>query len=210
MHDSEEYGVLRFPLKEIAGMIGCPLSHMRELADKGVLTGSDGAFEGYTYTPTYAGKKGAPVVLVPACDGPVWFSRRMVRDEWRRHQQGASTRFGPGGKHPESDSPTRRDGERQGAPPTARQGRGAMVLGSVSIHGVVDGNADARGRQPENRSGEISPLKANPRQGQRWWKSEAGITAHGRELGIPAKRGESIAAYKDRLFAAERKGHSAQ
>ena len=204
MHDSSEYGVLRFPLREIATMTGAPLPLLRELAEKGVLSGTDSKFDGYWHTPTHGRVKGPPVLLVAGSDGPVWFSRRMVRDEWRRQRAGASTRFGPGGEQPDRHSPTRRDGERQGespnSTPSARRSDGAMVLGSVSINGVVDGNADARGRQPKNRSGDRSPGTSKPPAG--WHKSEKGILAMGTYLGLPAQRGESTTAYKDRLFAA--------
>ena len=35
-----------------------------------------------------------------------------------------------------------------------------------------------------------------------WWRTNEGIEAKGRELGIPAKRGEPWPEYKARLFAA--------
>ena len=75
-----------------------------------------------------------------------------------------------------------------------------MVLGSISINGVVDGNADARGRQPKNRSSERSPGKAKPAKG--WHKTVEGCNAMGAWLGIRANPGETQPAYKDRLFAA--------
>ena len=41
MHDSEEYGVLRWSLREIAQAIGCRVTLLRDLAEKKVLKGAD-------------------------------------------------------------------------------------------------------------------------------------------------------------------------
>lgn len=88
-HDSEEYGLLRWPLKEIAQAIGAPLSLLKELVDKDVLKGGDKALEqAFVYTPVSGRKKGAPVELVPQQKGPVWFSSRMVTDEHIRQKKG--------------------------------------------------------------------------------------------------------------------------
>ena len=42
-----------------------------------------------------------------------------------------------------------------------------------------------------------------------WWRTNDGIEAKGRELGMPAKRGEDWPVYKDRLFAAINRGEQA-
>jgi hypothetical protein len=85
MHDSDEYGVLRWPLKEIANAAGIALKLLRELVDKGVLKGDDKNYPGYTFSPTHAGKKGEPVQLLePTMGEPCWFSSRFVRDEYIR------------------------------------------------------------------------------------------------------------------------------
>lgn len=60
---------------------------------------------------------------------------------------------------------------------------------------------DAEGQSRKNRLGDKSPENPKPQtNGQGWWKTEAGITAHGKAIGIPPKRGESTADYKARLF----------
>lgn len=94
MHDSDEYGLLRWPLSEIAHSIGCPPKLLKELADKKVLKGTDrGLCEAYVYTPRHAGQNGEPVTLIEAQLGPIWFSSRMVRDEHVRHQRGKNSRY---------------------------------------------------------------------------------------------------------------------
>lgn len=87
LHDQEEYGVARWPLKEIAQAVGAPVTKIKSLVSKGVLKGADAGqqCEALVFTPTGAGrKKGTPVTLVPTQDGPVWFSSRMVEDEYKR------------------------------------------------------------------------------------------------------------------------------
>lgn len=93
MHDAEEYGVLRWPLADIASAAGAPLKLLRELVDKGVLRGSDTQAPEYVFTPTHAGKKGDPVVLIEAGPGPCWYCGRFVKDEYVRQRRGDSTRF---------------------------------------------------------------------------------------------------------------------
>lgn len=94
MHDSEEYGTLRWSLKEIAQAVGCKLFEVKALITKGVLKGCDsGACEPFVYTPRSGRKDGDPVTLVGTQDGPIWYSSRMVRDEYVRTIRGESTRF---------------------------------------------------------------------------------------------------------------------
>lgn len=94
LHDSEgEYGVLRWPLKDIANAASAPMTLVRELVAKGVLKGADKGAEPYVYRPKHAGKVGDPVILVAPGDGPVWYSSRFVRDEYVRLRRGESTRF---------------------------------------------------------------------------------------------------------------------
>lgn len=106
-HNSDEYGILRWPLGDVANAIGAPIKLLRELSDKGVLKGTDKACAAYVYIPRHAGKNGTPVILLPANDGPCWYSSRMVRDEYLRQHRGASTRFGGsnGGHEDDNDPP---------------------------------------------------------------------------------------------------------
>jgi hypothetical protein len=121
LHDSDEYGVIRWPLDELAHAAGVPLKLARELVAKGVLKGSDSGAEPFTHTPSHAGKKGEPVVLVHVDGGPVWYCSRFVRDEWIRGRRGASTRFDSENQPSRSPtrSPTRPVGERLGDGPSS-------------------------------------------------------------------------------------------
>lgn len=100
MHDSDEYGLLRWPLKEIAQAAGASMTHVRELADKGVLKGADkGECVAYIYTPRSGRKDGTPVTLIPTQAGPIWYSSRMVKDEYVRTIRGESGGSGESPKH---------------------------------------------------------------------------------------------------------------
>lgn len=93
MHDSDEYGVLRWPLADIAQAAGLPIKLLHELTRKGVLKGADANAPDYRWAPTHAGKQGDPVTLVVAGDGPCWYCSRFVKDEHKRDRRGANTRF---------------------------------------------------------------------------------------------------------------------
>jgi hypothetical protein len=94
LHDSDEYGVLRWELREIARAVGCPLALLKELTSKGVLKGCDkGSCEAMIFTPRHAGRDGDPAILLASQPGPLWFSSRFIRDEYVRQKRGESTRF---------------------------------------------------------------------------------------------------------------------
>lgn len=120
LHDADEYGLVRWPLLDLARAAGVSLSRAKELADKGVLKGSDGGAEDYVFRPFHAGKHGNPVVLAEAKGGPLWYSSRLVRDEWVRRRRGAGSHFGPANPSPQwaasqspSQSPKGGIGDRQ-------------------------------------------------------------------------------------------------
>jgi hypothetical protein len=94
--DSDEHGVLRWPLAEVANAVGCKLAPLKSLVRKGVMKGADSGerMDALVFTPRHAGKSGDPVELLPAQDGPIWYSSRMVRDEYVRLRRGEGTRFG--------------------------------------------------------------------------------------------------------------------
>lgn len=96
LHDAEEYGLLRWPLKDIAQAISCKLHELRALQTKGVLKGADDGEQcaAFIFTPRHAGKDGIQVTLVASQAGPVWYSSRMVTDEHIRKKRGEETRFG--------------------------------------------------------------------------------------------------------------------
>ncbi|MDX3877622.1 MAG: hypothetical protein QHC81_03950 [Achromobacter sp.] len=97
MHDQEEYGVLRWPMKEIAQAAGCQVALVKGLVAKGVLKGDDKVLaEPFVYTPRSGRKDGEPVTLVTPQDGPIWYSSRMVKDEYVRTIRGEGSRFGEG------------------------------------------------------------------------------------------------------------------
>ncbi|MDS1141731.1 hypothetical protein RE432_14920 [Pusillimonas sp. SM2304] len=107
MHDQEEYGVLRWPLKEIAQAVGCSVASLKALSLKGVLKGDDKHLaEAYVYTPRSGRKVGDPVVLLDTQDGPIWYSSRMVKDEYVRTIRGESSRFGEGDDNPKGKKKT--------------------------------------------------------------------------------------------------------
>jgi len=93
LHDAEDYGILRWPLADIAQASGVPTKLLRELVEKGVLKGADRNAPAFEYRPRHAGKVGDPVTLVAASSGPCWYCSRFVRDEYVRQRRGASTRF---------------------------------------------------------------------------------------------------------------------
>ena len=134
LHDSEEYGVARFPLKELVSAAGVQMKSARELVDKGVIKGGDKDVEAFVFVPTHGGKNGRPVTLLEASAGPMWYSSRFVEDEYKRKNAGADTRFkptSPPGGLPPSQTPSQRDGANQG------DGSAVAVASAVrSINGL--------------------------------------------------------------------------
>lgn len=115
LHDSEEYGVARFPMAELANAAGAPIKLLKELADKGVLKGCDkGECAPLIYTPRSGRKAGPEVTLVPPTVGPIWYSSRMVKDEYVRTVRGEGSRFGEGSGGAPKASPKGGFGEGQG------------------------------------------------------------------------------------------------
>lgn len=106
MHDQAEYGVLRWPLKEVAEAVKCRAAELQALVRKGVLKGDDKQLETpYVYTPRSGRKDGEPVTLLPTQPGPVWYSSRMVKDEYVRTIRGEGTRFGDDKGDPPKHAP---------------------------------------------------------------------------------------------------------
>lgn len=143
MHDSDQYGVLHWPLKEIAQALGAPLKLVQELASKGVMKGKDkGLIEAYVYTPRSGRRDLDPKVLVPSQDGPVWYSSRMVKDEHLRSVRGEQTRFGDDTKDQPKAAPkwtigaTSSDGSSSSSSitsPSLRSGEDAPKSKAVSL-----------------------------------------------------------------------------
>ncbi|WP_341304708.1 DnaT-like ssDNA-binding domain-containing protein [Pseudomonas sp. TMP25] len=151
LHDSDNYGVLAWPLKEIAQALGAPLKALKELVDKGVLYGIEkGVYEPFIYTPRSGRKDGEPLTLLPAQQGPLWFSPRMVRDEYVRTVRGESTRFGDGDspkKKAPKHSPKGGLGADIGAAPSQRQGDGSTSSSTSTSTTTAPNGASVEARQ---------------------------------------------------------------
>ena len=105
LHDSDHYGVLHWTLKEIAQAIGCPVALVKELGSKDVLKGVDsGLCDSLIYVPRSGRKDGQPVELIAPQAGPIWYSSRMVKDEYIREVRGENSRFD--GDNNQSPKPT--------------------------------------------------------------------------------------------------------
>lgn len=180
LHDSDTYGVLRWPLTEIAQALGAPIKALKELTAKGVLKGSDkGDCEPYIYTARHAGKDGDPVTLIATQPGPIWYSTRMVRDEWVRNARGKGTRFGDDNGPPTRAPNSPPKGGIGGAPkadPSQRIGDGPSSSSSTSlkpkppessIEGIntIVAPADADESDPKVDEAEPTPPSTATRQG---------------------------------------------
>lgn len=106
MHDQDEYGVLRWPLKEIAGAVGCKVGDLQSLVRKGVMKGNDGHLgEPFVYVPRSGRKDGDPVILIDTQAGPIWYSSRMVKDEYVRIIRGEAGGKGDAPKQAPKQAP---------------------------------------------------------------------------------------------------------
>jgi len=138
LNDSDDYGVLRWPLSELARAASVPIKLLQELVDKRVLKGSDGAdIDEFIYIPRSGRKNGNPVTLVPAQPGPLWYSSRMVKDEYIRRHSGKATRFGAKDDQQDdgsssSSSPSRRQSDEQSDNQGVNQGDGSSSSSSSS------------------------------------------------------------------------------
>lgn len=118
LHDQEEYGVARWPLKELAQAVGSPVQKLQSLVSKKVLKGADDGQEcaPLIYIPRSGRKTGPAVTLIEQQPGPVWYSSRMVEDEYKRVLRGES---GSAPKATPDTSPKGGLGEYIGAAPKA-------------------------------------------------------------------------------------------
>ncbi len=149
LHDSDEYGVLRWPLADIANAAGAPLELVRELVDKEVLKGRDSGDVLHCHLPRVGNRVQPTVTLVHSADGPCWYSSRMVLDEWRRKTKGASTRFVEGGNRPRLPSQV----------PSQRQGNGSSSSSSSSVSSSATGEG---GQETANQLATLSAILGMP------------------------------------------------
>lgn len=90
LHDQERYGVSDWTLKDLAQAVGATPAKLKSLVDKGVLKGADTGkpVPALVYIPRSGRKAGPPVTLIAEQDGPLWYSSRMVEDEYKRVLRG--------------------------------------------------------------------------------------------------------------------------
>ncbi len=98
LHDSDEYGILRWELSQIAQAIGTKIKIVESLVSKHILKGKpkdtignepkDPTHLPFGFTPRHGGKASEEVILIPNQDGPLWFSSRLVVDEYIRNTRG--------------------------------------------------------------------------------------------------------------------------
>src|SRR4051812_14285929 len=75
---NEEFGIIRYELKELAQAAGTHLHLVQQLVDRNILKGAPA---GATCEPfIVTNRRGNQVILVPAQRGPIWYSSRLVRD----------------------------------------------------------------------------------------------------------------------------------
>lgn len=190
LHDSEEYGVARFPLKELVAAAGVQLKSAKELVEKGVLKGGDRDVAAYTFTPSHAGKKGEPVTLLEASIGPMWYCSRFVRDEYIRARRGEGTRFDQDNQPKRGPKPTPKDAPK---PPIGeRHGDGsAVAVASAGSNqqlrvGLAGEAAQPVGNpRPEGRT-------STPKAHGNWRHDPAAADRKMRELGLTPGRGEQM------------------
>lgn len=92
LHDSDEYGILRWSLDEVSSAVPCHVNQLQHLIDKGILKGAPSGKS--SEAVTFVDKKRREHVVLPPQPGPIWFSSRMVIDEYRRQWAARSGRQG--------------------------------------------------------------------------------------------------------------------
>jgi hypothetical protein len=89
-HDSDEYGVLRWSLKEIAKVIGCRPIILKNLIQHGVLKGSDDPLEKVSFS-IQIHSRNQPVQNIKLLDleqSSIWYSSRLLRDNYIASKRG--------------------------------------------------------------------------------------------------------------------------
>lgn len=155
LHDSDEYGIVRWPLKDVASAAGASISHLRELADKRVLKGTDkGNCGALIYTPRHGRREGPSVTLIAEQEGPIWYSARFVRDEYVRTIRGESTRFGDA----DGDAPKDPPNTPPNHSPKPPFGDGSSSSSSSS----PSGNTDSEGKPSDGKPSAAAPVGELP------------------------------------------------
>lgn len=139
LHDQDEYGVARWPLKELAQAACTTTSTLKSLVKKGVLKGAEAGeqVESLVHVPRHARQDGDPVTLIAAQEGPLWYSSRLVRDEYVRTIKAKAGAKGGGAGDAPNDAPNTSpmppigEGNGEGIGPCAR-GRSSSSSSSAS------------------------------------------------------------------------------
>lgn len=161
LHDQERYGVIDWSLKEIAQAVGTTVAKLKGLVSKDVFKGADGneECEALVYVPRSGRRNGEPVVLIEAQKGPIWYSSRMVRDEYVRQHAGASTRFKQSenteSKSP-SHSPSHGQGEAPSHSPSQRRSDGSTSSSSSSSKNYYETTSPTSPSEPIGSDGKPS------------------------------------------------------
>lgn len=179
MHDSDEYGVLRWPLKEIAQAAGATKAHLNELVAKGVLKGADRGASPYVWAPNHAGQRGDEVVLVAVESAPVWYCSRMVRDEHKRKARGSTTRFQPA------------QTTEGGSPNPKPKGCIGDAIGGESGDGASSSSSSSSSKQEQKLS--PTTLPARPPAREALPPSGARVTAAGEACRLMREAGATTA-----------------
>lgn len=167
LHDSDTYGIVRWPLKDLANAAGAPLRLVRELVDKGVLKGCEAGqtFEGLVYRPKSGRRVGPAVALVEAQAGPIWCSSRMVRDEHLRRIRGG-TEPGTDGDHTEAPMPGSKPPPHASPKGGLGEGKGGgldpYVRGRSSSSSSSSSEAAAESSPPLSRATSPPAIAADP------------------------------------------------
>lgn len=129
------------------------------------------------------------------------FSRRMVKDERLRKIRAACGQLGGNPvllADKDNQKPTKEDNQEVNQPsnqmptPSSSSSSSPSGLDRANSIGLVDNS-------PPNPAA-INAEKAKPQPTPDWWRSNEGIEAKGKELGIAARNGEEWPDYKARLF----------
>lgn len=157
LHDQEEYGIARWPLREIAQAVGASLPKLKCLVEKGVLKGSEKGqkCQAFVFIPTLSGrKKGAPITLLEEQEGPIWYSSRMIEDEYKRVVRGE---YGNATKTPPDIAPKPPIGAAPKPPPDYAPSRAGSSPSSSSSVNPSDSQPPS---QPQPKLREEMPVVA--------------------------------------------------
>lgn len=80
--DSDEFGLLRWDLRRLAPAIPCHVHALQSLIDYGILKGASTGER--SVAVTHVDRQGATHTVLEPQNGPIWFSTRMLTDEFKR------------------------------------------------------------------------------------------------------------------------------